>query len=248
MIDSRSTTKPSIHRLITAVVCGVAFCVWQTAVAQLKVSESVIELHASDEITTIELSNTGKDSIQVTMDLNAVLAPGIVENGKEDIRPANAEILRIEPNAFEIAPNTSQTVTVHHTARNLIEDEIYRLRVTPELKQPQNGMNIRLSYDLLLMIRPDVSVPKIRLRTSNDNLSFVNIGNSNALLSSIQVCDELVGDCQSLPSSRLYTKQILPLTIPTQFNINHTVIKTVQSHLDQRNEINYHVPTVTVSR
>lgn len=236
------------RRTAAAFVGAVALWMWQPANAQLKVSDSVIEMRASDQSTTIEMSNTGSAPLQVSIDLSAVLAPGILGPSNEITHAAQSESMHIEPNNFEILPNQIMSVKVHRTARDLDSDEIFRMRVTPTSKQSQSGMNIRLSYDLLVMVRPDKSSPDIRLSKTYDEIALVNFGNSNALLSSMQMCDELIGHCQSLPNLRLHTRQILPLPIPPEFDLNHTVIKTVQTHRTQAEQINYRLPTVSVSR
>jgi len=92
------------------------------------------------------------------------------------------------------------------------------------------------------------SLPVIKLKTTNDGIALVNQGNSNALLSTLQMCDELMGSCESLPNLRLYTRQIFPLPVPEAFNLHHTVIKTTQTYRSHSDQIDYRVPTVTVSR
>ena len=235
-------------RVIGAALAVVALCSWQPASAQLKVSDSIIEMSASESQTTLQMSNTGAQPMQVSITLNAVVAPGLSGPSNEVTKPVSAEIMRIEPSDFEIPPNQSITVNVHRSANQLNEDEIYRMLVKPSSKLPQNGMNIHLSYDLLLMVRPDNSLPVIKLKTTNDGIALVNQGNSNALLSTLQMCDELIGSCESLPNLRLYTRQIFPLPVPEAFNLQHTVIKTTQTYRSHGDQIDYRVPTVTVSR
>ena len=238
----------SAHGLVRALVVLASLIAWQPAAAQLKVSESVIEMQANEQETTIQMSNSGSEPLTVSLDLTRVLNAGTFEPTDEVTQPVAPSVMSIAPNNFKIAPNQTVSVHVRRALHHLDTDEIFRVRVTPSFAQPQSGMNIRLSYDLLLMVRPQNSQPDIQLTQTNNDIALINHGNSNALLSSMAVCDELLGVCESLRNIRLYTHQVLPLAIPTTFNLNHTVVKTTQTHRAQNRRVNYRLPTVSVSR
>lgn len=229
-------------RIVGAAACALALLGWNSAAAQLTVSESVIELQASEQQSTIQVSNTGAAPVRVSISLQAVPAPGDLGPAHEVTVPVLPEIMRIEPNHFEIQPKQSIDVNVHRAARDLKRDEVYRMHIKPDLNASRGGSNIRLSYDLLVMVRPDSSSPEIQITKTPAGFALVNQGNSNALLSSMQMCDELNVSCHSLPTVRMYAQQVLPLPVPEEIDSNYIVIKTTQSHREKRSQINYRMP------
>ncbi len=220
----------------------------QSASAQLLLNESVIEMDANQARGSIQMSNTGSTPIQVSIDLQEVLAPGTFGPLDEVTIPVQPSILQIEPNHFELPPNDKVTVAIHHSVRALQDDEAYRLLIQPTTTSQHSGMNILLNYDLMLLVRPADSEPKVRLIKTHEGVAFENQGTTNALLTKLQVCDESKNVCQSLPSQRLYAEQHWPIVLPEEFDIHHTQIKTHQRQRGQYKSIDYRIPVDFASK
>lgn len=228
-----------LHRLWFALAASTLLCLSGGAAAQLKVSESVIEMDSNQTRTNLVLSNLGGSAVQVSINLQQVMEPGSSYPINEVTTPAHAAVLTLEPSLADIPPGQSLSVEIKHTARKLTDDEVYRVLVTPTQTQAATdvngdtntragGMNIVLNYDLLLLIRPEHSTPDIRVSQTSDGIKLVNQGSTNTLLKSVQLCDESTGACHQLPAMRLYAKQHMDLTFPVDYTLEHTVVKTQQ--------------------
>lgn len=219
------------------------------AAAQLKVSESVIDMDSNQTHHTLDLSNLGQGPIQISIDLLQVIEPASSHNDNETTTPAPEDVLRIEPASATVLPGDVLSVVIHHKSRSVVDDEIYRLLLTPSVVSTKTAaMNILLSYDLMLMIRPVGAQADIRLRHTHEGIALINHGKTNAMLTSMQLCDELTEICHHLPPTRMYSKQHLPIDVPDAFALEHGVLKT--QHTLRNSSVHKHqrVPSLSTSQ
>jgi len=219
-----------------------ACCMSSATVAQLQVSETVINMDASQDQHSLELTNQGSTPLNVQVDLREVIRPNGSGHDDELTAPVPEGVLRVEPANLTLDAHETASFVIHHAPRQLATDAVYRVLVTPSQTQ-QQGMNIHLNYHLLLFVRPQQAVAKVGLKRRNNKLAMINYGNSNVRLTSLSLCDESIDVCESLPDQRLYSKQRWPLIVPASFNIEHTTLYTAQRFGKQQRSIRYRTPS-----
>jgi len=238
------TMKGSAHWLLAVSLLALS----SSVSAQLRVSDSIVNMTAEQQRSTIELTNTGASSLTVQLELHRVIDPGTVIGGDEVTQAAIDAPVRLNESQLEIGPGQSRSVIVHQSPRSLEHDDVYRLHVKPAIPAHSNGMNIVLNYNLLLFVRPLNADSRVRLNRRHDELTLSNDGNSNAQLSSLLVCDESSNECQPLPTQRLYANQQWQVPVPSHFDVETTVIYGLHSFIEERRRTRFRAPTLTASQ
>lgn len=208
-----------------------------SAYAQLLIDNPVIEMRTDEGLRSIALRNTGGAAVQVTLELEQVLSPATAKPYDEYTVPANRNGVKITPQTLEIPSHGSAEALVQRTLKELTTDEVYRLKVKP-VRVPDSSP-IVLNYDLLLLVRPKQAAPSISLKRTSMGMALVNQGNSNALLSSMQLCDLSIDDCQTLSTQRLYANERWIIPVPKHFDTEHLVLHAEQIHQNNRQLMQY---------
>lgn len=221
----------------SAAVLSAALWVTSSAHAQLAINEPVIEMRAADASEKVEFRNTGDTTIVVTLDLQQVISPATSNPVNERTVPAEASGVSINPRVLEIPAHQSAYAQVLRELIDLDTEQVYRLRVKPV--RSATTSSIVLNYDLLLLVRPEKASPSISLKRTSSGVALVNLGNSNALMSSMQLCDQSIDACHSLSAQRLYANERWSVPVPKHFDIDHLVLHAEQAHHNTTQSIEY---------
>jgi len=231
------TTLMTFTNWVSASAIVAGLCLAAPAHAQLRISESVIEMHASDSLRQVDFHNDGEQAVHVTLELQRVVSPATSNPFNEHTIPADADVLTITPSLLHIPAKQSVKALVRRAVTQLDTDEVYRLQVKP-MRKP-NASPIVLNYDMLLLVRPNKASPSVFLKRTPSGLSLVNVGNSNALMSSMQLCDQSIDACEALSAQRLYAKQRWSIPVPEHFNVDHLILHAEQVHQLNREVLEY---------
>lgn len=214
-----------------------------SAHAQLVINEPVIEMHAGDASEKVEFRNTGDTTLFVTLDLQQVISPATSNPVNERTVPAEAKGISVNPQMLEIPAHQSAYAQVQRAVNEIDTDEVYRLRVKPVRSEASSS--IVLNYDLLLLVRPEKASPSISLKRTSSGVALVNLGNSNALMSSMQLCDQSIDACHSLSTQRLYANERWSVPVPKHYDMNHLVLRAEQAHHNTTQSIEYRTTQIS---
>jgi len=227
----------TLTRMVIAYTLAAALFTAAPAQAQLRISESVIEMYADESLRFVDFHNDGEHAIQMTLELQRVVSPATSSPLNQPTVLANAENLTITPRLLRIPAKQSVKALVQRAVTNLDTDDVYRLQVKP-VRGP-GASPIVLNYDLLVLVRPKKASPNISLKQTSSGVALVNVGNSNALMSSMQLCDQSINVCQPLSTQRLYANQSWSVPVPERFNVKHLVLYAEQVHQLNREVLEY---------
>lgn len=110
-------------------------------------------------------------------------------------------------------------------------DEVFDIQISPTLPPfmarsnypahlVEGHLRLIYGYRILVIIRPDTLKPKVKLKASSSRIEFINSGNTNVLISNLELCTQDEERCQQEPVFRLYAKMHKNITIPgKQFSL-----------------------------
>jgi len=164
--------------------------------AQLRFDEAVIEMKATDSVRYVDFHNTSNTPLTIQLEIQRVVTPEFSDLQTEQTLPVNTDVVSITPKVLEIPGKKSKIKPV----------------------RGPNSSPIVVNYDLLLLVRPTHPQPQVTFQKTPSGVSLINKGNSNVLLSSVQLCDVSIDVCNALPSRRLYAQQRWSIPSPEHFN------------------------------
>jgi len=224
-------------RLVMALVVAALSVFAPAAYAQLLINEPVIDMRSDERLRAVEFRNTGDTAVRVSLDLEHVVSPATSNPYNEYTVPADQNGVIVTPQVLVIPSQGTAQATVQRSLKDLDTDEVYRLKVKP-IREPSSSP-IVLNYDLLLLVRPQKASASISLKRTASGIALINRGNSNALMSSMQLCDLSIDDCQALSTQRLYANERWTVPVPEHFDVDHLVLRAEQIHQSSSQRIEY---------
>jgi P pilus assembly chaperone PapD len=184
----------------------------------------------------IEISNSGDDTLYVSIEPAEIVDPG----GPDQRRVTNPNPrqlgLLISPNRLVLGPGERKVVRLSLLERPDDRDRIYRVTIKPvigEIVAAQSALKLVVGYDVLVIARPQNARPLLDVSRRGNTVELRNLGNTNALLFNGRQCDETATDCAELPSKRIYAGGVwqfeLPATGPARFLVESDGGTTVET-------------------
>ena len=201
-----------------------------SALAQISVNRSIIELTNEARVQDIEVRNNGEDRLYLDLAAAEIVDPGSAEPRRVELEDPRTAPVLVSPRQLMLPPGTRKRVRVILRADIAGSDRIFRLQVKPYTGNARlagaatgksSAVRILLGYDLLLLARPSTLDPDVRVGRDGDTMAFRNEGNTNVLLRRIVQCDGDAdpdtadeGTCEELTPTRLYPGQTHRVVLP----------------------------------
>lgn len=193
--------------------------------AEMTLSKSIVEVgDGGSNRDDVVVFNSGDETLYVSVTPMQVLDPGTDEEVREAITDPEAAGLLVTPNRLIVPPGGRKAVRMVVLEPG-DEEQIFRINFTPiapplELEEGQGAaIQVIVAYQVLLMSRPADASQVVEASRENQQLSLINRGNSNVLLTDGIQCPteaqlETREGCATLPSKRLYAGNLWVTDLP----------------------------------
>jgi len=176
--------------------------------ADIVLSQLIVDLQpGQDSRQDIEVWNTGSDRAYVAVEPSEIVNPGsTTEQRRRDPDPEKLGLL-VSPARMILEPGQRKLIRVAELQPPQDRERTYRVTVKPvvgKITSAESGLKILVGYDVLVLVRPAHSEPKVWTQRSGDELTFRNNGNVSVELVEGRACDPAGKSCSDLPGKRLY--------------------------------------------
>lgn len=204
--------------VLAGVLFATALFVPDGARAQIALEQAIVDFQADDpRREDVEISNSGDETLYVAVTPRLVKNPGEENEERVEIRNPRELGLLASPRKMILEAGQRSLLRLSLLGRPTEEDRIFRVNVAPrynEFETDQTGVRVVIAYNMLVIARPpDAKAELVGQRTGN-TLTLRNEGNSNALLLEGEQCAPSGGDCQNLPTRRMYAGNEWTVTLP----------------------------------
>jgi len=202
MIEIRSNLRSSALVLLAGLALSAP------ARAELVLSDLVVEIQlGKDSRKDIELWNNSEERSFIEITPAEIINPGqSSEMRRETPNPEQLGLL-VSPNRMILEPGQHKVMRLAVIAPPGERERVYRVTVKPvvgDISADQSGLKVLVGYDVLVMVRLGVPVPKIVGSREGRTLIIHNEGNSSAELLNGKQCASAGKNCSELPGKRLY--------------------------------------------
>lgn len=195
-------------RLVRALGLLAPLClVAAPARADLILSELIVELQPGGAVRRdVEIWNDSTERSYVAVQPREILNAGLP--GQSDRRDPDPEKLGllVTPARLVLEPGQRRLVRIASISADPVREHVYRVTVAPvggKVAGEENGLKVLVGYDVLVLVRPARSEPRVRADRTGRQLTFTNAGNVSVELVEGRQCAG-VGSCRELPGKRLY--------------------------------------------
>ena len=197
----------------------------QPASADISVDKAVIEFKPNGEYyTDIKIHNSAKKKAYVSVSIKEVINPGQVDEKREELDDPDKALLVATPPRLIVEANQSAPVRLLNLDEDHKQERIYRVLVEPASTRFKTGQDsavqVIVSYDLLVIVRPEKPVINILSSRKGKTITFYNAGNTNIYLEEGKLCQP--GDnksCEKIAGNRLYTGASWTIELPFEGDI-----------------------------
>ncbi len=180
-----------------------------SAFAGISVDRSIMEFEPDGEyFTDISVYNSEKTKAYVAVSVFEVVNPGQKNEAKQPLTDPDKALLIATPSRMVLEPGQASPVRVLNLDEDQNDERIYRILVEPvsgRLKGDVDGVKVLVSYEMLVIVRPQNPVIKVLAQRSGTNITFYNNGNTSVYLESGRQCSpNKADDCKELSGTRLY--------------------------------------------
>lgn len=212
--------------LVRALLCCAAIAgVHSAAHADLVLSQVIVDFLPGQPMREdIEVWNGGSERMYVSAEPFEIVAAGTPQERRVAVGLAEGSGLLVSPQRLVLEPGERRIVRVAATGERPASDTVYRLAVKPvagAITAETDALKVFVGYDALVLVRPETFTGAIEARRSGRTLTLTNTGNTAQELFDGRQCDAGGGNCQTLPSKRLYPgaawEQELPYETPASY-------------------------------
>lgn len=201
--------------------------------AELVLSQLVVELHPSAKLREdIEVWNSAPERAYVAVEPSEILNPGLPGERRTEQPDPESRGLLVAPARMILEPGQRKLIRVAAIGANTNRERVYRVTVKPvagELASEKSGLKILVGYDLLVLIRPNDSLPNLIASRMGDMLNFRNAGNASVELIDGRQCQADGKNCVQLPGKRLYSGTLWSVRLGSGLAAEYTVISDGRS-------------------
>ena len=237
-----------MHRIVAAFLVALgAGLVPFGAEARLAVEPSVVELSGARSRTLVTLSNTGADTLYVSLELHSIEDPAARGSATAPVVDPLAEGVLVHPRQMILAPGQRRTARVVFDGEAPVVDRVYRLVLRPfagealvdPVEARSAGVRMLLGYKLPLFVRPDRPRADVSLERGRGALRLVNRGNTNVMLRTLEACERDGTRCRALTPDRLHAGRTLPLALPRGLSADEALVRARQHVGDRERLVEY---------
>lgn len=242
-IISQSTAKKNLKSIIGIIAI---LMLLPAVAAQISVSPIEVDLINTESYTDLTIANVGNDKAYVSLTPMRLDNPGTPQSHYETLHNNPRQFgLVVSPLKIVIPPQLSRKVRIMSLVQNNPQDVMYMIRVVPSEGEMQAvadrsgdvlaGIQVISGYNVLVTVRPAMPQPKLSLTRIGTQLTVVNTGNTQVLLSDAEQCDA-PPQCTKLNlPKRMYAGNTWQVTLPkpeavqflqTYFQNQYTIVKS----------------------
>ena len=200
-----------------------------SALADISVDKAVIEFKPNGEYyTDIKVTNNADKKAYISVTVQEVIKPGQPDEKRED---QEDPLMVATPPRLSIEGKQSYPVRLLNLDEEYQQERIYRVLVEPatgRIKAEQDTVQVLISYDILVIVRPEKMKVDILASRKGKTITFYNAGTTNVFLENGKQCDPKDNKkCQEVIGTRLYAgaswSTDLPFETDVEFALNNGV-------------------------
>lgn len=188
--------------------------------AGILLDKSIVDFPANEPPRQdVAVSNQGTDTAYVQVEVLKVTNPGTEQEQRIPVTDQEEISFVASPAKLAIPGGGRKLVRLVNLDQGS-QEQVYRINFTPVLPPLQEndaGMAVRVvvAYQVLALIHPDNPVEKLLVKREGRTLTFVNEGNSYALVADISQCQPNGEECKTdLGAKRLYAGNRFTVELP----------------------------------
>lgn len=222
----------STRRVGVAFAALTALAMPAPALAELVLSQLVVDLGVkANQRTDIEIWNTSEERAYVAAEPSEIVDAGRPgEQRRTEADPERRGLL-VSPNRMILEPGQRRLIRLAPVGPRGMTERVYRVTVKPvagELQSEVSGLKLLIGYDVLVLLRPLETRPKLSAVRSGNRLTFRNDGNASVELIDGKQC-AAVKSCVELPGKRLYAGAEWSLDLKSAASVDYSVVSGGQS-------------------
>lgn len=194
--------------LLAALALPAALGAAATARAEMVLSQVIVDLlPGKPPREDIEVWNDGPERMYVLAEPFEILAAGTPQEQRVPAGMPEQSGILVSPQRLVLEPGERRTVRVAAIGERPAADRVYRVAIRPvagAVSAEETALKVFVGYDTLVLVRPERATGDVEAQRSGRTLVLVNSGNTAQELFGGQQCDAAGGNCQALPSKRLY--------------------------------------------
>lgn len=218
-----TSRKAFIRLAVAAALLSLA----SAASGGIVLSDLIVELQPGNQLKDdIEVWNDSPERAYVAVEPREILQPGTPEEAvRKDPDPEKLGLL-VAPARMVLEPGQRKLLRLAVLAPPSDKERIYRVTVKPvagDLQAQNSGLKILVGYDVLVLVRPASSVPRVTGVRSGRTLNFTNSGNVSVELVDGRQCDPSRAHCVDLPGKRLYAGATWSEQLNSDLPVEYTI-------------------------
>ena len=236
---SQRSLNTTMTKLFWLLLCTTGLLFSGSATAQISVNRSVIEFAAGEKVQDVEILNSGDFKIYLDIKIAEILSPESENPQRNELTDPRTAPVLVSPAQVLIPPGQRKRVRIIMREAATDKDRVYRMAVKPytgklkidntEKDKKSSAIKVLVGYDLLLLSRPSAKDSTIEVTRTNENIQFINRGNTNVLLRKIVQCDRAETECLDLQPNRLYAGETYSIKLPKPGSADDFPVKVWQS-------------------
>lgn len=224
--------------LAIATLAASALTMAAPARAGITLSQAVIDIRPGAPLAhDIEVWNDSTEIAYVVAQPAEIVAPGQPDEQRRAVEDPAAGGLLVTPQRLILQPQERKLIRIAAIGARQATDRVWRVVVKPvagPVTAPVTAIKVLVGYDVLVMLRPDAIHSDVRGTRQGDMLTLTNSGNTNVELYEGKLCGAAApGDCQDLPSRRIYAGSQWQQTLPHGGIVHYRVAVGSDSTLKQ---------------
>ncbi len=181
-----------------------------SASAGITVDKAIIEFDAGGEYyTDITVTNNETAKAYVGANIFEIENPGLKNEARKPLTDPDKALLIATPARTILEGKQSRPIRLLNLDEDQKQERVYRVMVEPvetRQKSDKHDVQVLVSYELLVIVRPEKPVVKVTSTRKGDTLTFTNAGNTSVFLESGQQCHpDKPKECKTYKGTRLYT-------------------------------------------
>ena len=194
------------------------------AFADISVDKAVIEFTPNGEYyTDIKVYNNANKKAYVSASIKEVINPGRPDEKRVDLDDPDKALLVATPTRLVIEAKQSSPVRLLNLDEEHQKEKVYRILIEPataRIKAEQDMVQVLVSYDILVIVRPEKPLVNVLASRKGKTMTFYNAGNTNVFLENGKQCDPAnQKKCDEISGVRLYAGASWATDLPYEADV-----------------------------
>jgi len=199
-----------------------------SACAGIVLSQAVVDIQSgAPTAQDIEVWNDSSEVAYVVAQPAEIIAAGQGAEHRAPVEDPDAGGLLVTPQRLILQPQERKLIRVAAVGARGAADHVWRVTIKPvagSVTAPVSALKLLVGYDVLVILRPEVSAPDLIGSRNGSVLTLTNTGNTNVEVYDGHQCVAAgAADCKTLPSHRIYPgaswSQKLPGSGPVDYHL-----------------------------